>query len=205
MALEIIDLNQWHVCKIQFWDNWHFVFLKIYPIKTTVSCQTVEWLSDLLISRYFSVLMNHNSQLFGACVMRKMQSKPIKGQCLKRSKGLVSSNLVIDYVTPFNSRPPWLIIQSIPEQMWLPEWVVSWSWGKCTNYLRQGGYVFTPVCLSVCLFVCLFVCEQTISRSYGWIFMKFCTQVAYGHRKKWLIFGGDPSMKFDLEWLWKVK
>ena len=134
MTLEIFDLKQWCVYKIQFWDIWHFVFLQIYPIKTTLSYHTVKWFSIVLFPSCSSVLMNHSSKYFGNCVIGKMQTKPVRGQCLKRSKGPVSCNLVIDYVIPFIPHQAWLTLAlNTINTCYLSEWVLS-SQGKCANF-----------------------------------------------------------------------
>jgi len=62
---------------------------------------------------------------------------------------------------------------------------------KRSLYLRQGGYVFTRVCLSVCLSV------NGITQKLV-IVVNFCGMIGHNPGPNRLDFGGNPDMDPDL-------
>ena len=64
--------------------------------------------------------------------------------------------------------------------------------GKIVFYLRQKKedmFSLPFICLSVCLFGCPFVCEQSQSKTFAWIFMKFLPSVPNHKGKTEFYFG----------------
>ena len=57
------------------------------------------------------------------------------------------------------------------------------------NYLLQGGYVLTSVCLSIC--------QQFYSKTTGQIFVNFCGIIRHYPGTSRLDFGGNPDLGPD--------